>query len=76
MSEFKKIREASGFSQSQLAREAMLSAWTIKAFDQKTKDINKASFETILNLSLALKCPMSNLLTDPNLIWKVKKAKL
>jgi transcriptional regulator with XRE-family HTH domain len=76
LSEFKKIREAKGYSQTQLAKATNLSVWTIRAFDQKTNDINKASFETILNLSLVLGTSMSSLLTDPNLIWKCKKAKL
>lgn len=76
MSNLKKIRESRGLSQTQLAKKAELSTWTIRAFDQQTKDINKASFETILNLSLALGCSMSTILTDPKLLWKVKQAKL
>jgi transcriptional regulator with XRE-family HTH domain len=70
------LRESAGLSQSQMAKKAGISLYTVHAYEQNRKELDRAKFETLLNLSLVLNCAMSSLLTDPELIQKTKKARL
>lgn len=69
----KEQRKLKGLSQGKLAERCGQSVRTIQSYEQKTKDINKASLENLLNLAIALECKISDILTDNNLIEKCKK---
>lgn len=73
---FKKFREDKGLSQGQLAKGSGVSIGTIRAFDQGYRNINDAQFKTLVDLSLVLDVPISDMLTDEELIEKCKKIML
>lgn len=58
----KKLRENLELSQSQLAEQSGVSVRTIQAYEQKEKDINKASATILATLADVLKCSISDLL--------------
>lgn len=58
----KRIRSYYGCSQSELAKASGVSLRSIQMYEQRNKDINKASAETIYNLSKVLGCDMEDLL--------------
>ena len=58
----KKYRDNLELSQSQLAEQSGVSIRTIQAYEQKEKDINKASVSILTALSEVLKCSISDLL--------------
>lgn len=72
----KDIRTGKGLSQSELADKANVNMRMIQHYEQGFKDINKAKLETLIDLSLALECNVSELLTNELLVGKCRKAKL
>lgn len=58
----RRIRTAYGCSQSELARRAGVGVRSIQMYEQRNKDINKASAETLYRLARALGCTMEDLL--------------
>lgn len=60
-SKLKSLRKKCGLTQEELARESEVSLNTIRAYERKSKDLNKASFEIIMGLARALKCDISEL---------------
>ena len=58
----RRIRENRGCSQSKLASESGVSLRSIQMYEQRNKDINKASAETLYRLSLVLGCSIEDLL--------------
>lgn len=58
----KHIRKLYGISQSKLAKYSTVSLRSIQMYEQRNKDINKASGETLYNLSKVLGCSMEDLL--------------
>lgn len=60
-SKLKSLRKKCGLTQEELARESEVSLNTIRAYERKSKDLNKASFEIIMGLARALKCDVSEL---------------
>lgn len=56
MAYLKKLRMAAGLSQSELARQTGIPVKTIQQYEQRQKNINKASFDYIIRLSRALGC--------------------
>lgn len=58
----KRIRQLNGLSQSRLAALSGVPVRTIQQYEQRQKDINKASFESIIKLAAALSCEPGNLL--------------
>ena len=58
----KRIRNAYGCSQSQLAKRSGVSLRSIQMYEQRNKDINKASAETLYRLSKVLGCSIEDLL--------------
>lgn len=62
MSNLKRIREAAGLSQSQLAAAAEVSNRTIQSYEQGERDINKAQGVVLLQLAQALKVRIEDLL--------------
>ena len=71
----KQIRLRCGLSQSELATAAGLSLNSIRGYEQGTRDINKATLETLCGLALALACTISDLITDADLLKKFIAAK-
>lgn len=58
----KRIRKAYGISQSELSKRSQVSLRSIQMYEQRNKDINKASGETLYNLAKSLGCDMEVLL--------------
>ena len=61
-SKLKRIRKQCGITQDELAAKSGVSANTIKAYERKSKDLNKAQFDIIIKLAKALKCEVSDLI--------------
>ena len=60
----KKIRIKYGITQKELAIESGVSLRSIQMYEQKNKDINKASVETVYALSKALGCKIEDLMEN------------
>ena len=61
-SKLKIARKHCGLTQAALANEAMVSLNTIRAYERKSKDLNKAQFDIVMRLATALKCEVYDLL--------------
>lgn len=61
-SKLKTVRKHCGLTQEELAGESGVSLNTIRAYERKGKDINKAQFDIVLRLAKALKCDITELL--------------
>ncbi len=61
-SKLKKIRKHCGLTQEELASESGVSLNTIRAYERKSKDLNKAQMDIIMRLAKALRCNVSELL--------------
>ena len=58
----KRIRTLYGCTQAELAKRSNVSLRSIQMYEQRNKDINKASAETVLSLAKVLGCTMEYLL--------------
>lgn len=58
----KRIRMAYGCTQAELAEKAGVSLRSIQMYEQRNKDINKASVETVYRLSKVLGCTIEDLI--------------
>ena len=58
----KEMRLKKQLTQEELADESGVSLNTIRAYERKGKDINKAQFDIVLRLAKALKCDIIELL--------------
>lgn len=58
----KRIRTAYGCTQAELAKSSEVSLRSIQMYEQRGKDINKASVETIYRLAKALGCTIEDLI--------------
>ncbi len=61
-SKLKAARRYCGLTQEALAAASGVSLNTIRAYERKSKDLNKAQFDTVVRLAKALKCEVSDLL--------------
>ena len=61
-SKLKIARKYRGLTQEALANESGVSLNTIRAYERKSKDLNKARFDIVMKLAKALKCEVSELL--------------
>ena len=61
-SKLKTARRHCGLTQEALANESGVSLNTIRAYERKSKDLNKAQFDIVMRLAKALKCDVSELL--------------
>lgn len=57
----KRIRAAYGYTQAELAQRSNVSLRSVQMYEQRNKDINKASVETVYRLAKALGCTMEDL---------------
>ncbi len=60
-SSLKAARKQCGLTQEALANESGVSLNTIRAYERKSKDLNKAQFDIVMRLAKALKCEVSDL---------------
>lgn len=60
-SKLKIARKCCGLTQEALANESGVSLNTIRAYERKSKDLNKAQFDIVMRLAKALKCDVSEL---------------
>lgn len=58
----KRIRTAYGYTQAELAQRSDVSLRSIQMYEQRNKDINKASVDTVSRLAQALGCAMEDLI--------------
>ena len=58
----KRIRTAYGCTQAELAKQSGVSLRSVQMYEQRNKDINKASAETVYRLAKALGCSLEDLL--------------
>lgn len=61
-SRLKTVRKCCGLTQKALAKESGVSLNTIRAYECKSKDLNKAQFDIIMRLAKALKCDVCELM--------------
>ena len=61
-SRLKTVRKRCGLTQEELADESGVSINTIRSYERKGKDINKAQFDIVLRLAKTLKCDIIELL--------------
>lgn len=61
-SKLKTVRKHCGLTQEALANESGVSLNTIRAYERKSKDLNKAQFDIVMRLAKALKCDVLELL--------------
>lgn len=57
----KRLRLSYGITQAELAKQAGVSLRSIQMYEQRKKDINKASFETVYGISKVLGCSVEEL---------------
>lgn len=60
-SNLKTVRKLCGLTQKELAKKSGVPISTIRAYEQKSKDINKAQFDIVMRLAKALKCNVTDL---------------
>ena len=60
-SRLKTARKHRGLTQEELANLSGVSINTIRAYERKSKDLNKAQFEIVVSLAKALKCDVAEL---------------
>ena len=58
----KRLRTTYGCTQAELAQKSGVSLRSIQMYEQRNKDINKASADTLYRLSKALGCTMEDLI--------------
>lgn len=73
MSNLQKMRNKRGLSQSQLAKAANINVRTLQNYEQNERDINGAKITTLIDVSKALNCKISDILSDEELIRKCKE---
>ncbi len=61
-SNLKRLRALCGCTQAELAERSGVSLRSIQMYEQRNKDVNKASAETLYRMAKALGCGMENLL--------------
>ena len=61
-SKLKTVRKHCGLTQEELSLASNVSLNTIRAYERKSKDINKARVDIVINLAKALKCDVIELL--------------
>lgn len=69
----KKLRQASGLSQSQFAEKAEMSLRTLQHYEQGSKDFDHARIDTILKACLILNCKLEDIIENPKYIDLIKK---
>ena len=58
----KTVRKKYGLTQEALAKESGVPVTTIRAYERKSKDLNKSQADIIMRLTRTLRCEISDLL--------------
>ena len=61
-SRLKTLRKQCGLTQEELSDASGVTLNTIRAYEQRSKDLGKAQFEIVMNLARALKCDVTDLI--------------
>lgn len=61
-SHLKLLRKKCGLTQAELANESGVSINTIRAYERKSKDLNKAQFDIVVRLAKVLRCDVTDFL--------------
>ena len=69
----KKLRQASGLSQSQFAKKAEMSIRTLQHYEQGSKNFDHARIDTILKACLVLNCSLEDIIENPEYVDLIKK---
>jgi len=64
LTNLKRLRQAAGYSQSQLANESGVSLRSVQMYEQRKKDINKAQAITLAKIARVLGCDIEDLLEN------------
>lgn len=68
MTKLKFRRQKLGLSQAQLAQKTGINIRTLQCYEQGAKSIDHAKLNTILKLSIVLKCDMSEILENSDVL--------
>lgn len=68
------MRKKRGYSQSELAAASGVKLRSIQGYEIDKLNINQANLTTLCNLAIALNCKITDILSDEELIAKVKLA--
>lgn len=72
----KEIRNRKGISQKELSEATKIKLRTIQSYEQQDKNIDNAKIETLIKLSIALNCRISELFNNEDLKNLSKRARL
>lgn len=72
----REVRKKADLSQSQLAEKSGINVRIIQYYEQGSRDINGAKLATLVDLAEALNCKLSDVITDKQVISKLKKMNL
>lgn len=76
MNKLKFIRNKKGMTRKELSEKSGINIRTIEGYEQGNRDIEMAYIDTLLSLSIALDCKISDLLENDETIEKCKQARL
>lgn len=69
----KEMRQARGFSQSQLAEKTGINIRTLQHYEQGSKIFDNARIDTIVKCCIALDCKLEDILENQEYIALIKK---
>lgn len=76
MNNLKFLRIKKGMTRKELSEKSGINIRTIEGYEQGNRDIEMAYIDTLLSLSIALDCKISDLLENDETIEKCKQARL
>lgn len=76
MSNLKFIRNKKGMTRKELSEKSGINIRTIEGYELGYRDVEMAYIDTLLSLSIALDCKISDLLENEETIEKCKQARL
>lgn len=68
----KKLRQASGLSQSQFAEKAEMSIRTLQHYEQGSKNFDHARIDTILKACIVLNCSLEDIIENQEYLKMLK----
>lgn len=69
----KEMRQAKGFSQSQLAEKTGINVRTLQHYEQGSKIFDHARIDTLLKCCAALDCQLEDIIENPEYVDLIKK---
>lgn len=76
MNNLKYIRNKKGMTRKELSEKSGINIRTIEGYELGYRDVEMAYIDTLLSLSIALDCKISDLLENEETIKKCKQARL